>query len=212
MKKIILILATVFVFSNCTSTTGTYTRETDLIPTKIKSSISLTVDGVTTTYAGLEDGVSSVYDVEKFWTLNFSSDKKGYDFGLYLNRPLTVGTYQIYNCKTGPNRVECDDDRYEKIEFVKYGPHLREPFNHEEVKSAYSIAELNLSPVTMVIKSITDYAEPDNYIPAKRITGTIAGTLAHVRKTQTAAPWHEIVGKAIIIEGSFDVVSYKKPL
>ena len=135
--------------------------------------------------------------------LSYFSDKDDIQFSIsaYM-QDLKIGSYQVYDCKSAS---ECNEKVPDNNQIATYGPYPKDPMPSIHLfRTAYYAPKLGLTPLTLVITSITDEQQAGNPFKTKRIKGQFSGSLADVEQQQGGYDWH-IVGKTTRIDGNFDM-------
>ena len=138
------------------------------------------------------------------FVLGYLSDKDDLQFSISAYMPaLQVGSYQVYVC-TSPS--ECGEKVPDNNQFAILGPYPKDPMPPLNLfRSAYTVPKLGLTPLTLIVTSITDEQQAGNPFKTKRVKGKFSGSLADVEQQQGGYDWY-IVGKTTRTEGSFDLL------
>lgn len=134
--------------------------------------------------------------------LSYLSDKDDIQFSIsaYM-QDLKIGTYQVYDCKSAS---ECNEKVPDNNQIALYGPYPKDPMPSSHLfRIAYYAPKLGLTPLTLVITSVTDEQQPGNR-KTKRIKGHFSGNLADVEQQKGGYDYY-IVGKTTQITGNFDM-------
>jgi len=200
MKKLFnksLPLLLTFSLLSCKEPTTKENRPDGDIPQKIE----LIIDGNKKT-ADPTPLISSAFTSSHFM-LGYLSDKDDIQFSISAYMPdLQIGSYQVYDCKS-PS--ECNEKVPDNNQIALFGPYPKDPMPPLNLsRIAYNAPQLALTPLTLVITSITDEQQKGNPFKTKKIEGHFSGSLAYVEQQQGGYDWH-IVGKTTQIDGSFNV-------
>jgi hypothetical protein len=136
--------------------------------------------------------------------LSYMSEKDDIQFSVSAHMAeLVAGSYQVYNCKAAS---ECDETAPDNNQNATYGPYPKNPLPPASAfRIAYYAPKLGLKPLTLVISSVKDEAQPGNPYKTRRIEGQLTGDLAHVEQEQGGYAWH-VAGNTTKIIGSFSVL------
>ncbi len=132
----------------------------------------------------------------------FMSEKNDFQFliSAYLTE-LKPGTYVVCDCK-GPSN--CDDSLSQKNQQVLFAPFIKDPMPPLNLsRISYNAPDPGLTPLTLLITSVTDEQQTGIPFKTKRIKGQFNGTLAYAEKQQDYS-W-KVVGEKTIIAGTFDM-------
>lgn len=201
--KIILPLLFVTLFTNCASAPDPKiaASATTQTPSSVSSqSLELIVDGNKKQLTNDDILIMGLTD-QKFFSIAAMSEKQDLQFSITAFIPdLKPGTYIVYACKEA---TVCDEENEAKKQSVLYGPFPKNPMSDiNKFRFAYSVPELNLQPLTLIISSVTDEPQPGIPYPTKRVIGTFSGTLAFLQKE--GYDW-KVVGEKTNIEGKFSM-------
>jgi hypothetical protein len=164
--------------------------------------LELLVDGITKTADPAPVLVTTYTSAHLM--LSYMSDKDDIQFGInaYM-QDLKPGTYQVYDCKSAS---ECNEQVPDNNQIAMYGPYPRDPMPPLNLfRIAYTAPKLGLTPLTLIITSITDEQQAGNPYKTKRIVGKFNGDLAYVEQKQGGYDYH-VVGKTTHINGNFSVL------
>jgi hypothetical protein len=167
----------------------------------IDQKIELVVDGNKKT-VDPAPVISSTY-TSSHLMLSYLSDKDDIQFTIsaYM-QDLKVGSHQVYDCKSAS---ECNEKVPDNNQIALYGPYPKDPMPPVNLfRVAYYAPKLGLTPLILVITSITDEQQLGNPFKTKRIKGQFNGSLAYVEQQQGGYDYH-VVGKTTRIDGNFDM-------